>query len=235
MEQPNMNPEEDEELGFNVDDEKLAPWEELGVNVDDEPPFVQRMFTSIYSEFRYRGPSMTIDDQKKLILQGAPEREDDYVRLNRDGRPLEEVFLLLIPSTGGTMHLRIDPMSSTARYSVELACKKKDEMDSEKDTDRALEFIENHELKDEIITLFRNGVSDTTGWMFTQNETPEFKVIQSKVLEMNYDSSGFGFMMRQIEHRLNEDKAAQRGIADIHRYSPGTNLTNFWPKPEDHM
>ena len=75
-------------------------------------------------------------------------------------------------------------------------------MDLNQDTQEVIEFIDNHELKDKIIAMFLQGVSDTTGWSFCVNESDEFKVIENKVLALNYDSYGFGFMMRSIEHAI---------------------------------
>ena len=75
-------------------------------------------------------------------------------------------------------------------------------MDIEGDTAKALLFIDEHKLKDDIKAMFKGGVSNQTGWMFTKRDTAEFSAIQDKVLEMGYDSSGFGMMMRRLEHEI---------------------------------
>ena len=82
-------------------------------------------------------------------------------------------------------------------------------MNSIQDTQEIIKFIDNHELKDKIIAMFLLGVSDTTGWSFCVNESDEFKVIENKVLALNYDSSSFGFMMRSIEQAINARNEAK--------------------------
>ena len=77
------------------------------------------------------------------------------------------------------------------------------------DTQEIIKFIDNHELKDKIIAMFIKGVSDDTGWMYCVNKSDEFQVIQKKVWELNYDSSGFGFMMRSIEQAINARNEAK--------------------------
>jgi hypothetical protein len=77
------------------------------------------------------------------------------------------------------------------------------------DTQEIIKFIDNHELKDKIIAMFLQGVSHDTGWMFCGKESDEFKAIQNKVLALNYDSSGFGVMMRSIEQAINARNEAK--------------------------
>lgn len=72
-------------------------------------------------------------------------------------------------------------------------------MDWEQDTQTALKFIVGHELREKIITLFKEGPPENSGWMFLTNESPEFRAIESKVLDLGYDSSGYAIMMRRIE------------------------------------
>ena len=76
-------------------------------------------------------------------------------------------------------------------------------MDIEKDTKTILQFIENHTLKDEIINMFRNGPPADTGWMWYPHKTLAFLAIEQEVMRLDYDSSGFGMMMRRIEYELN--------------------------------
>tara|TARA_S200000501_G_C20452761_1_gene581600 strand:+ start:321 stop:584 length:264 start_codon:yes stop_codon:yes gene_type:complete len=83
------------------------------------------------------------------------------------------------------------------------------EMNLIKDTQEIIKFIDNHELKDNIIAMFLQGVPDDTGWMFCRKESDHFKAIQNKVLALNYDSSGFGVMMRSIEQAINARNEAK--------------------------
>lgn len=72
-------------------------------------------------------------------------------------------------------------------------------MDWEKDTQTALKFIADHPLREEIIALFKAGPPENRGWMFLSNESPAFRAIENKVLDLGYDSSGYAIMMRRIE------------------------------------
>lgn len=72
-------------------------------------------------------------------------------------------------------------------------------MDWEKDTQTALKFIAGHPLREEIIALFKAGPPENRGWMFLSNESPAFRAIENKVLDLGYDSSGYAIMMRRIE------------------------------------
>lgn len=72
-------------------------------------------------------------------------------------------------------------------------------MDWEQDTQTALKFIAEHQLRKEIIAMFKEGPPENRGWMFLSNESAAFRAIENKVLDLGYDSSGYAIMMRRIE------------------------------------
>ena len=78
-------------------------------------------------------------------------------------------------------------------------------MDWETDTQTALKFIAGHKLRKEITTLFKEGPPENRGWVYLTNESPAFRAIENKVLDLGYDSSGYAIMMRRIEAAIKTD------------------------------
>ncbi len=69
----------------------------------------------------------------------------------------------------------------------------------EADLVTVMNFINNHELKDEIIQWYLEGPPDDVGFMWCQYNTPAKKCVEQLVLDLGYDSSGFGCMQRKIQ------------------------------------
>jgi hypothetical protein len=69
-------------------------------------------------------------------------------------------------------------------------------------------FIYGHERKNDIIDMFLKGPDPESGFMWTgdewwsQNETEAVEIIGNKVLDLGWDSSGYGYMMRLIEYTI---------------------------------
>tara|TARA_B100000902_G_C26665971_1_gene600716 strand:+ start:220 stop:477 length:258 start_codon:yes stop_codon:yes gene_type:complete len=73
------------------------------------------------------------------------------------------------------------------------------EPNMEADLVTVMNFINNHELKDEIIQWYLEGPPDDVGFMWCQYDTPAKKCVEQLVLYLGYDSSGFGIMQRKIQ------------------------------------
>ena len=67
------------------------------------------------------------------------------------------------------------------------------------DTQKAINFIDNHELKDDIIAMYIEGPPEDKGFMWCSNDTPAKKIMEAFVLSMGYDSSAYGIMQRRIQ------------------------------------
>lgn len=78
-----------------------------------------------------------------------------------------------------------------------------------------LKKIEEHPLKNNIINMFKKGPPPNKGFMWcessggpdchwTQEEAQGLKYVENLVLYKDWDSSGYGFMMRFIQSRIKE-------------------------------
>mgnify|MGYP001319791026 CR=1 FL=1 len=71
-------------------------------------------------------------------------------------------------------------------------------------------FIYTHEKKDDIIKMFRKGPDPQRGFMWSgdewwsKEERIALKIIGNKVLDLGWDSSGYGYMMRLVEFEINK-------------------------------
>ena len=78
-----------------------------------------------------------------------------------------------------------------------------------------LNEIDNHQNKEHIISMFMKGPPPNKGFMWcennggpdchwTQKEAQGLKYVENLVLSRDWDSSGYGFMMRFIQSRIIE-------------------------------
>ena len=71
-----------------------------------------------------------------------------------------------------------------------------------------INFIENHTNRDDFYNLFLKGPDPECGFMWTSTEwwTPEqlnaLNIINKKVLDFGWESSGYGIMMRTIQNKI---------------------------------
>lgn len=71
-------------------------------------------------------------------------------------------------------------------------------------------FIYTHEKKNDILKMFRRGPDPQSGFMWSGNEwwseeeRIAVEIIANKVLDLGWDSSGYGYMMRLVEFSINE-------------------------------
>ena len=69
----------------------------------------------------------------------------------------------------------------------------------EADLKTTIDYINNHKEKDAIINWFVVGPPKDTGFSYCDYDTQFKKDIQKLVLDMGWDSSGFGIFMRNIQ------------------------------------
>ena len=68
--------------------------------------------------------------------------------------------------------------------------------------------IKEHENANNIYAAFKKGPDPSAGFMFTSNEwwTPSERVavnfVSNLVLDYNWDSSGYGYMMRRVQAEI---------------------------------
>lgn len=79
-------------------------------------------------------------------------------------------------------------------------------------------FIYTHEKRDDILKVFRKGPDPQSGFMWTGNEwwskeeRIAVEIIGNKVLDLGWDSSAYGYMMRLVEFTIKEkDKRVTLG------------------------
>lgn len=76
------------------------------------------------------------------------------------------------------------------------------------DSEKIMRFIETHPKFDAIYSAFMKGPDPQSGFMWTTTEwwSPEegeaIKIVSNKVLDYDWDSSGYGYMMRVIESKI---------------------------------
>ena len=91
------------------------------------------------------------------------------------------------------------------------------EQKAEKDLIFIVNYINNHENKQGIISMFMKGPPKDKGFMWcdskggeeqywTLNEARGLKEIGNLALEKGWDSSGYGFMMRKIQHAIKKEQ-----------------------------
>ena len=79
---------------------------------------------------------------------------------------------------------------------------------AQSDLTEIVSFIEKHEKSRDIYSIFSKGPEPGCGFMWTPTEwwTPEqakaLKIISNKVLDLGWDSSGYGMMMRMIQDKM---------------------------------
>ena len=82
------------------------------------------------------------------------------------------------------------------------------EQKSKNDSEKIMRFIESHPKFDAIYSAFTKGPDPQSGFMWTTTEwwSPEegeaIKIVSNKVLDYGWDSSGYGYMMRLIESKI---------------------------------
>lgn len=82
------------------------------------------------------------------------------------------------------------------------------EQKSKNDSEKIMRFIESHPKFDAIYSAFMKGPDPQSGFMWTTTEwwSPEegeaIKIVSNKVLDYDWDSSGYGYMMRVIESKI---------------------------------
>jgi hypothetical protein len=89
---------------------------------------------------------------------------------------------------------------------------------AQKDLVTIMKYITSHDLREDIFSLFIKGPDPEQDFMWTppvwwlENQAKGLKIVNEKVLELGWDSSGYGFMMRLIQEEVkktfnyNDDK-----------------------------
>ena len=80
------------------------------------------------------------------------------------------------------------------------------------DTTDIINIIENHSNKHGILSMFKKGPLEDKGFMWsneqdehwTTEESNGLKYITELVLERDWDSSGYGIMMRNLQNEVNK-------------------------------
>ena len=84
------------------------------------------------------------------------------------------------------------------------------EQKSKHDSEKIMRFIESHPKFDAIYSAFTKGPEPECGFMWTttewwtQEEGEAIEIVSNKVLEYDWDSSGYGYMMRVIQAKIKE-------------------------------
>tara|TARA_Y100000389_G_C17181504_1_gene374212 strand:+ start:152 stop:418 length:267 start_codon:yes stop_codon:yes gene_type:complete len=88
-------------------------------------------------------------------------------------------------------------------------------MDFETDSNELIDIIAKHQYKDAIMSMFRKGPPPGEGFMWcdeedtsywSNNEIIGLMSVKSLVLSKNYESSGYGLMMRYLQKKVIENK-----------------------------
>ena len=77
-------------------------------------------------------------------------------------------------------------------------------MNWDSDCKKALTFIEEHELRDKIISMYIKGPPEDKGFSWWQNDTPEYIAMHGFILAMDYDSSAYAVMHRKIQESIRD-------------------------------
>lgn len=79
---------------------------------------------------------------------------------------------------------------------------------AQSDLTKIISFIENHEKSQDIYSIFSKGPDPECGFMWTssewwtQKQQEALEIISNKVLDLGWDSSGYGIMMRMIQNEM---------------------------------
>ena len=79
---------------------------------------------------------------------------------------------------------------------------------AQSDLTEIISFIENHENSQDIYSIFSKGPDPECGFMWTssewwtQKQQEALEIIDNKVLELGWDSTGYGIMMRMIQNEI---------------------------------
>ena len=79
---------------------------------------------------------------------------------------------------------------------------------SKHDSEKIMRFIESHPKFDAIYSAFTKGPDPECGFMWTttewwtEEEGEAIEIVSNKVLEYDWDSSGYGYMMRVIQGKI---------------------------------
>lgn len=82
------------------------------------------------------------------------------------------------------------------------------EAKSKRDSEAIMRFIESHALFNDIYSAFMKGPEPGCGFMWTPDswwsnrEKEAVKIVSDKVLDYDWDSSGYGYMMRVIQCKI---------------------------------
>lgn len=82
------------------------------------------------------------------------------------------------------------------------------EQKSKHDSEAIMRFIESHPLFNDIYSAFMKGPKPGEGFMWTPDswwvggEKEAVKIVSNKVLDYDWDSSGYGYMMRVIQGKI---------------------------------
>ena len=82
------------------------------------------------------------------------------------------------------------------------------EQKSKRDSEAIMRFIESHTLFNDIYSAFIKGPKPGEGFMWTPDdwwvggEKEAVKIVSDKVLDYDWDSSGYGYMMRVIQGKI---------------------------------
>jgi hypothetical protein len=86
------------------------------------------------------------------------------------------------------------------------------EMKENKDIQTIMDAIGKYENAEDVYSGFKKGPDPKHGFMFTLDDwwDPKqlvaMKFVSNLVLDLGWDSSGYGFMMRKIEYEINKRK-----------------------------
>ena len=81
------------------------------------------------------------------------------------------------------------------------------ESKADEDCSTIIQFINNHPIKQDIISMYHKGPPKNEGFMWcsreeghwTKRESDAFKIMEQIILKYGWDSSGYGYMQRQIQ------------------------------------
>ena len=72
-------------------------------------------------------------------------------------------------------------------------------MDWERDCEKAIAFLQQHKLRDAIVQMYCQGPPENQGFHVWTDDSPQYKAMETFVLDMGYDSSGYALMQRKIQ------------------------------------
>ena len=84
------------------------------------------------------------------------------------------------------------------------------EQQANKDIITIMNAISNYENVNDVYLAFKKGPDPKHGFMFTLDDwwdakqAAAIKFVSNLVLDLGWDSSGYGFMMRRVEYNINK-------------------------------